>query len=149
MYITENIWLPHVYLFLLFLFIFLSIISSYVTVSPFYLKEEVSAIGRICCDSNGKLNPQSVILEGSQEMSSGQRVKLDLTELRQFALFPGQVMHCSMNFVTCNLHKVVQGLFKERNRKLTDDILTGPPKGTFIVKQNNMLMLTYCKYGPF
>ena len=53
----------------------------------------MSVIGRICCDSNGKLNSQSVILEGSQELSSGQRIKLDLSELRQFALFPGQVMH--------------------------------------------------------
>ncbi|KAL9953110.1 hypothetical protein ACROYT_G040470 [Oculina patagonica] len=55
-------------------------------------QEEVSVIGRICCDSNGKLNPQSVILEGSQELSSGQRIKLDLSEMRQFALFPGQVV---------------------------------------------------------
>ena len=48
-------------------------------------------IGRVCCDSNGKLNAQSVMLEGSQEMCAGQRVKLDLSQIRQFALFPGQV----------------------------------------------------------
>lgn len=57
----------------------------------FAIKEEVSVIGRICCDSNGKLNAQSVLLEGSQDLSSGVRVKLDLSEIRQFALFPGQV----------------------------------------------------------
>lgn len=51
----------------------------------------MSVIGRICCDSNGKLNAQSVLLEGSQDLSSGVRVKLDLSEIRQFALFPGQV----------------------------------------------------------
>lgn len=55
------------------------------------LKEDISVIGRICCDSNGKLNAQSVLLEGSQELSAGSRVKLDLSEIRQFALFPGQV----------------------------------------------------------
>ena len=55
------------------------------------VKEDVSVIGRICCDSNGKLNAQSVLLEGSQELSAGSRVKLDLSEVRQFALFPGQV----------------------------------------------------------
>ncbi|XP_058947693.2 DNA polymerase alpha subunit B [Pocillopora verrucosa] len=55
-------------------------------------QEEVSVIGRVCCDSNGKLNAQSVILEGSQEISSGQRIKLDLSELRQFTVFPGQVI---------------------------------------------------------
>ena len=53
----------------------------------------MSVIGRICCDSNGKLNSQSVILEGSQELTSGQQIKLDLSELHQFALFPGQVMY--------------------------------------------------------
>jgi len=55
-------------------------------------QEEVSVIGQICCDSNGKLNSQSVMLEGSQELSAGVRVKLDLSEVRQFALFPGQVV---------------------------------------------------------
>ncbi|XP_074630712.1 DNA polymerase alpha subunit B-like [Acropora palmata] len=55
-------------------------------------QEDVSVIGRICCDSNGKLNAQSVLLEGSQELSAGSRVKLDLSEVRQFALFPGQVV---------------------------------------------------------
>ena len=56
------------------------------------MKEEVPVIGQICCDSNGKLNVQSVLLEGSQELSGGTRVKLDLSEVRQFALFPGQVV---------------------------------------------------------
>ncbi|XP_068731616.1 DNA polymerase alpha subunit B-like [Montipora capricornis] len=55
-------------------------------------QEEVPVIGRICCDSNGKLNVQSVLLEGSQELSGGTRVKLDLSEVRQFALFPGQIV---------------------------------------------------------
>lgn len=75
--------------------------------SFFQLKEEVSVIGRICCDSNGKLNPQSVILEGSQELSSGQRIKLDLSELRQFALFPGQVMYYVL-FITLGISLVIK-----------------------------------------
>ena len=48
-------------------------------------------VGRVCCDANGKLNAQSVILEGSHDSSGGQTVKLDLSEIPQFALFPGQV----------------------------------------------------------
>ena len=32
------------------------------------------------------------MLEGSQELSAGVRVKLDLSEVRQFTLFPGQVL---------------------------------------------------------
>ena len=55
-------------------------------------QEEVYVTGRICCDSNGKLNSQSVILEGSQELSSGHQINLGLSELRQFGLFPGQVV---------------------------------------------------------
>ena len=49
-------------------------------------------IGRICCDSNGKLNSQSVILQGSQKFSSGHQINLGLSELRQFGLFPGQIV---------------------------------------------------------
>lgn len=48
-------------------------------------------VGRVCCDANGKLNAQSVILEGSLDLANGQTVKLDLSEVSQFALFPGQV----------------------------------------------------------
>ena len=74
------------------------------------MKEEVSVIGRVCCDSNGKLNAQSVMLEGSQELSSGARVKLDLSEVRQFALFPGQVMYDKLA-LCAQSNWLVQGKF--------------------------------------
>lgn len=48
-------------------------------------------VGRICCDSEGRLNERSVLLEGSVELSNGMRTKLDLTKLDTFKLFPGQV----------------------------------------------------------
>ena len=48
--------------------------------------------GRICCDSNGKLNAKSVILEGSRDTSMGKCIPLDLTELKQYSMFPGQVL---------------------------------------------------------
>ncbi|XP_069975438.1 DNA polymerase alpha subunit B isoform X3 [Penaeus vannamei] len=53
--------------------------------------EAVCAAGRICCDSVGRLNFASVLLEGSREISSGSAVPLDLTHLSEFSLFPGQV----------------------------------------------------------
>ncbi|GBM51224.1 DNA polymerase alpha subunit B, partial [Araneus ventricosus] len=53
--------------------------------------ETVPVIGRICSDSSGRLNPSSVLLEGSQELSSGQTVPLDLSSLEKFSLFPGQL----------------------------------------------------------
>ena len=55
-------------------------------------QEEVTVVGRICCDSNGKLNAKSVLLEGSVDMSAGKTIPVDLTQLKEFALFPGQVL---------------------------------------------------------
>ncbi len=55
------------------------------------LQEPVLMVGRICCDSEGRLNERSVLLEGSVELSSGMRTKLDLSKLEGFKLFPGQV----------------------------------------------------------
>ncbi|CAL1298474.1 unnamed protein product [Larinioides sclopetarius] len=54
--------------------------------------ETVPVIGRICSDSSGRLNPSSVLIEGSQELSSGQTVPLDLSSLEKFSLFPGQII---------------------------------------------------------
>jgi len=50
--------------------------------------------GRICTDSTGegKINKQSVMLEGSLRDSHGRRVKLDLKELPGYSLFPGQIV---------------------------------------------------------
>ena len=55
------------------------------------LQEEVLVVGRVCCDSEGRLNECSVLLEGSMELSGGQRVRLDLSKLQGFRVFPGQV----------------------------------------------------------
>lgn len=55
-------------------------------------QEPVTLLGQIGCDSNGKLNNKSVILEGDREHSSGAQVPVDLSELREYSLFPGQVV---------------------------------------------------------
>lgn len=47
-------------------------------------------LGQVCCDSNGKLNAQSVLLEASQEHGARQ-VPVDVSELKDYSLFPGQV----------------------------------------------------------
>ncbi|KAM7274067.1 hypothetical protein ACFE04_028731 [Oxalis oulophora] len=52
----------------------------------------VFAVGMICCDGEGRLNEKSVLLQSSIEHSGGQRVRLDLHEIDQFSLFPGQVV---------------------------------------------------------
>lgn len=54
------------------------------------LQDTVSVLGQVCCDSNGKLNAQSVLLEASQEHGARQ-VPVDVSELKDYSLFPGQV----------------------------------------------------------
>lgn len=49
--------------------------------------------GRICCDTEGgRLNPQSLVLEGSIACSRGARVKLDIQSCEGYRLFPGQIV---------------------------------------------------------
>jgi hypothetical protein len=51
-------------------------------------------IGRICCDAEeGRLNAQSLLLEGSMRTSRGERVRLDVNKCTSgYRLFPGQVV---------------------------------------------------------
>ena len=58
-------------------------------------QEEVTVVGRVCCDSVGKLNAKSVLLEGSRTTSAGRQVPLELGSLSQYSLFPGQVVAVS------------------------------------------------------
>ena len=46
----------------------------------------------MCCDSNGKLNAKSVLLEGSRTTSAGRQIPVELGSLSQYSLFPGQVV---------------------------------------------------------
>ncbi|XP_036621281.1 DNA polymerase alpha subunit B [Trichosurus vulpecula] len=55
-------------------------------------QEPITLLGQIGCDSNGKLNPKSVILEGDREHSLGVQIPVDLSELKEYSLFPGQVV---------------------------------------------------------
>ncbi|XP_054889968.1 DNA polymerase alpha subunit B [Poeciliopsis prolifica] len=54
-------------------------------------QDSITVLGQICCDGNGKLNAQSVLLEAGPE-HGGQLVPVDLSELKQYSLFPGQVV---------------------------------------------------------
>ncbi|XP_008324900.1 DNA polymerase alpha subunit B [Cynoglossus semilaevis] len=54
-------------------------------------QDTITVLGQVCCDSNGKLNAQSVLLEAGPEQG-GQQVPVDLSELKEYSLFPGQVV---------------------------------------------------------
>jgi len=47
--------------------------------------------GQVVCDADGKLNAESVLLEGSPN-DGGQQVRLDLSSLSNYSLFPGQII---------------------------------------------------------
>ena len=52
---------------------------------PHDQQEPATFVGRICCDAEGRLNDQSVMLEGGIADSGGARVRLDLSQARKLA----------------------------------------------------------------
>jgi len=54
--------------------------------------EHSVGIGRVQCDSEGRLNSNSVVLHGSLDSSSGISIPLDLSQATSYSLFPGQVV---------------------------------------------------------
>lgn len=60
--------------------------------------EEMTVAGRVCGEVEGRLNAKSVFLEGSRARSNGFRVRLDLSQCPEYALFPGQLIGvCGIN----------------------------------------------------
>lgn len=57
------------------------------------IQESIYAYGRISSDSaEGNLNEKSVLLQTSRDLGMGRRVRLDLSRLENYDLFPGQVI---------------------------------------------------------
>ncbi|XP_008222042.1 PREDICTED: DNA polymerase alpha subunit B [Prunus mume] len=50
----------------------------------------IFTVGMIYCDGEGHLNEKSTLLQSSAEHSGGQRVRIELQNLSQFSIFPGQ-----------------------------------------------------------
>ncbi|CAK1552252.1 unnamed protein product [Leptosia nina] len=55
-------------------------------------QNEVYVSGRIDCDANARLNAKSVVLQGTWEHSLSTSVSVDLDNVKQYSLFPGQVV---------------------------------------------------------
>lgn len=94
-------------------------------------QDSITALGQICCDSNGKLNAQSVLLEAGPEQG-GQPVPVDLSELKEYSLFPGQVVVMEgMNttgrkLVASKLYEGVPLPFYSTNVKMETDEVAEP-----------------------
>nr|CAG4637850.1 EOG090X07VJ [Chydorus sphaericus] len=56
--------------------------------------EMFRTIGRICCDgvSGSRLNASSLLLEGNRDISSGTTVALDVSQVKEYSFFPGQIL---------------------------------------------------------
>ena len=54
----------------------------------------VLVAGRICCESEGKLGPKSLVLEGSRASSNGRRIHLNVADgkISTMSVFPGQIV---------------------------------------------------------
>ena len=48
------------------------------------MNEKFPTLGRIFCDSEGRLNANSVLLQGSQDLSRGRALPLDLSQVNDF-----------------------------------------------------------------
>jgi len=78
--------------------------------------DTVWVCGRVCNEaSDGKINSTSVLLEGSRMGSGGRRIQLDLKELPQFAVFPGQIL-------------LVNGVNSSGRRMVVKQMLEGIPR---------------------
>ncbi|GBG31501.1 DNA polymerase alpha subunit B [Hondaea fermentalgiana] len=57
-------------------------------------QDEILVLGRICCEApNGKLNANSLVLEGSRAEANGMRIKLEMdSKIAAFSFFPGQIV---------------------------------------------------------
>ncbi|CAG8538593.1 5122_t:CDS:2, partial [Scutellospora calospora] len=76
-------------------------------------QDEITTVGRIWCDSEGKLNTESVLLE-TLPYFGGSWIKLSLNELSTFSLFPGQILGIQGNnklYDEFNVNKVLEAEF--------------------------------------
>ena len=46
----------------------------------------------MCCDSDGRLNSKSIVLQGNQDVVRGRTLPLDPSQVPSYSLFPGQVV---------------------------------------------------------
>uniref|UniRef100_A0A8C9ZJK1 DNA polymerase alpha subunit B n=1 Tax=Sander lucioperca TaxID=283035 RepID=A0A8C9ZJK1_SANLU len=100
--------------------------------SPVSLPAQVQRLlGQVCCDSNGKLNAHSVLLEAGPEQG-GQQVPVDLSELKEYSLFPGQVV-------------VMEGMNTTGRKLMASKLYEGVPLPFYTSEPMNILVAC----GPY
>ena len=107
----------------------------------------VIVIGRVCCETTGKLNERSVMLEGSLRTSHGQRVMLMLADCDDVQLFPGQIIaavgmsgNMGQEF---NARQIIPGLPVPRM------VIPRPKAHQWLQEYNKAPVTMSCAAGPF
>ncbi|CAG8456829.1 1626_t:CDS:10 [Paraglomus occultum] len=123
-------------------------------------QEAIKTIGRICCDTEGKLNSQSVVLETSRSLGAGCRVSLNLDEVPSFALFPGRVVAVEGINSTgraLNVTNIYENPLLPMSTSLTSELMEynyGPTKlngqpMTIVIASGPYTLNTNLQYQPF
>uniref|UniRef100_A0A6P7EZK2 DNA polymerase alpha subunit B n=1 Tax=Diabrotica virgifera virgifera TaxID=50390 RepID=A0A6P7EZK2_DIAVI len=73
---------------------------------------EMVTYGRIVSDSDGRINSQSILLEGTDETNLCYTTRLNLSKLSSYSLFPGQVIAAKGNNVK-NLAFVAEKIYTD------------------------------------
>uniref|UniRef100_A0A8C2FJJ2 DNA polymerase alpha subunit B n=1 Tax=Cyprinus carpio TaxID=7962 RepID=A0A8C2FJJ2_CYPCA len=98
------------------------------------VQDSITVLGQVCCDSNGKLNAQSVLLEAGQEQG-GRLVPVNLSELKEFSLFPGQVV-------------VMEGMNPSGEKFVATKLYEGIPLPFYCPSEPVMVMMACGPYTP-
>ena len=96
------------------------------------------AVGRVQCDGEGRLNSNSVVLQGGLEAAGGSVLPVDLSQVPLFSLFPGQVV--AMDCTNPNGSKLVA-------QTLHPAQLCGPQSPASLPRDQHLSLLAAC--GPF
>jgi len=54
--------------------------------------EQHTVLGRVACDAEGRLNSNSVVIQGSMDTCGGHVIPLDVRNISEYSLFPGQIV---------------------------------------------------------
>ncbi|XP_028396086.1 DNA polymerase alpha subunit B-like [Dendronephthya gigantea] len=100
-------------------------------------QDDISVVGRICCDTNGKLNSSSLVLRESGTNSFGASIPLNVRDVEQYSLFPGKVL-------------AVKGKNPTGTQFIASSFYEGipPPKSESGSEQNGNLSV-FIAVGPF
>eukprot|EP01104_Vermistella_antarctica_P000044 TRINITY_DN1003_c0_g1_i2.p1 TRINITY_DN1003_c0_g1~~TRINITY_DN1003_c0_g1_i2.p1 ORF type:complete len:407 (+),score=95.70 TRINITY_DN1003_c0_g1_i2:399-1619(+) len=113
-----------------------SIVSSYDLDEPALFsipcQEKVVAIGRVCTEVDPKISSSSVVLEGSRDRVPF-RVRLDLRDIDEYSLFPGQII-AAEGVNSTGKRLVASSIFTPEPLPLSTSLSTDLPKSLYAKK---------------